>query len=161
MNPVLSHQRLQRVCPALSSAGLIRMVSEIDDHGAIPSRALARTLTGLSTTQIRQAVAQADTLGLLDRSRSGLGLTPAGRDLADLYDATARWARHHNYPSRVSNFSERIRSVMVLLSEPTVTEWRQQDGDAAGLREVNRLLTEWADTHQQREHHQSAYDVAA
>ncbi|MFK0120076.1 regulator [Streptomyces sp. NPDC090994] len=159
MNPALSHH--QTACRSLSSAGLIRLVSEIDDHGAIPPRALARTLSDLSTTQIRTAMEQADRLGLLDRSGSGLGLSPAGRGLADLYDAIARWARHHNHPQRIGTFTERIRSVLSVLAEPASTEPLLRDDDATtGLGHIRRLLADWVETHQQPEH-QSSYGVAA
>ncbi|MDX3372117.1 hypothetical protein PV387_40100 [Streptomyces sp. ME02-6987-2C] len=162
MNPAHSRHQLQHMGTALASAGLIRLISEIDDHGAIPVRALARTLTDLSTAQIRQAVTQADALSLLDRSHTGLGLTEAGRDLADLYDHVARWARHHNYPHAVSTFAERIRRVFALLADPTTTQPGQQDSEAdASLHHIQRLLTEWADAHHQPQPQQSAYGIAA
>ncbi|MFI5795935.1 hypothetical protein [Streptomyces sp. NPDC051677] len=148
MMPALSPQQLQVACTELSSAGLIRLVSEIDDHGAIPPRALACTLTDLTRDQIRQATEQADALGLLDRSHSGLGLTPAGGDLADLYDATARWARRNNYPAPVCDFAGRIRHTFALLGEPAANP-RPTEGEAdAELGRVQRLLAEWIHTHQ-------------
>ncbi|MFI8308735.1 hypothetical protein ACIF80_36095 [Streptomyces sp. NPDC085927] len=149
MISVHAPDQFQHVCARLASAGLIRLVSEIDDHGAIPPRALARTLTDLAPHHIRQAVEQAESLGLLDRSHSGLGLTTAGKDLADFYDHAARWARQHNYPARTCDFTSRIRRTLALLDQPAVREPRLQDGDAAAeLRHVHRLLAEWADTHQ-------------
>jgi DNA-binding HxlR family transcriptional regulator len=156
-----SRHQLQHTCQALALPALIRLVSEIDDHGTIPPRALARSLTALSTHQIRQAIERADALGVLHRSRVGLGLTAAGRDLADFYDAAARWARRHNYPEPVSNFPERIRRVLLLLSDPAAPQPPLHSGDAAtGLRQVHRLLTSWIEAHQQQAH-QSAYGVAA
>jgi hypothetical protein len=147
--PILATEQLQYACTTLASAGLVRLVSEIDDHGAIPPRALARTLPDLTPHQIRQATEQADALGLLDRSHRGLGLSAAGQDLADLYDATARWARRHNYPARICDFAGRIRHTLALLCESAVTDPRPQDGDAAtGLGHVHRLLAEWVHTHQ-------------
>ncbi|MGN9821603.1 hypothetical protein ACTMUQ_40575 [Streptomyces sp. SD11] len=160
MNAALSQPRGQHACQSLSSAGLIRLVSEIDDHGPIPPRALARTLTGLSTTQAKQAKQQADTLALLDRSRPGLALTEAGTGLANLYDAAARWARHHNYPDHTSTFTDRIRHVLTLLSEPAEKQPQLMDQEAVGLHEVDLLLREWVGTHQQQED-QRTYGTAA
>ena len=156
MIPALSPQQLQAACTELSSAGLVRLVSEIDDHGAIPPRALACTLTDLTRDQIRQATEQADTLGLLDRSHAGLGLTPAGGHLADLYDATARWARRHNYPAPVCDFAGRIRHTFSLLDEASADP-RPAEGEAdAELGRVHRLLTEWIHTHQSQQRHGAA-----
>ncbi|MFE9686790.1 regulator [Streptomyces sp. NPDC006285] len=160
MNAALSQLRIQHACQILSSAGLIRLVSEIDDHGPIPPRALARTLTGLSTTQARQARQQADTLALLHRSRSGLGLTEAGTDLASFYDAAARWARHHNCPDHTSTFTDRIRHVLTLLAEPAEKQPQLKGGGAASLREVGLLLCKWVGTHQQQRD-QRTYGAAA
>ncbi|MEU9397766.1 regulator [Streptomyces sp. NPDC048324] len=144
----LTPQQFQAACAELSSAGLIRLVSEIDDHGAIPPRTLASTLTDLTRDQIRQATEQADALGLLDRSHSGLGLTPAGEDLADLYDATARWARRNNYPAPVCDFAGRIRHTFALLGESAAAP-RPREGEAdAEFGRVHRLLAEWIHTHQ-------------
>ncbi|MFD8351540.1 hypothetical protein ACFV1X_21690 [Streptomyces coelicoflavus] len=160
MNPVHSRHQLQHTSTALASANLIRLISEIDNHGAIPARALARTLTDLSTAQIRQAVEQADALSLFDRSHTGLGLSTAGRDLADLYDHAARWARRHNYPHRVSTFAERIDRVFALLADPATPQPGRHDREAAtGLSHLQRLLTEWTDAHHRPQ--QSAYGVAA
>ncbi|MFC9431582.1 hypothetical protein [Streptomyces sp. NPDC056987] len=142
-------QQLQRAGAVLSSPGLIRLVSEIDDHGAIPERGLARFLGDLSTHQIRQATMLADTLGLLDRTYDGLGLTAAGQSLADVYDATARWARRHNYPAPQSDFAGRIRHTFALLHDPTQAESGSADNGAdAGPEHVRRLLAEWINAHQ-------------
>ncbi|MGW0708983.1 hypothetical protein ACWD4G_24045 [Streptomyces sp. NPDC002643] len=148
MMPALSPQQFRAACTALSSPGLIRLISEIDDHGAIPPRTLACTLTDLTRDQIRRATEQADALGLLDRSHPGLGLTPAGGALADLYDATARWARRHNYPAPVCDFAGRIRHTYALLSEASADP-RPREGEAdAELGRIHRLLAEWVYTHQ-------------
>ncbi|NJQ03362.1 hypothetical protein [Streptomyces zingiberis] len=148
MIPALSPQQLQAACTALSSAGLIRLISEIDDHGAIPPRALACTLNDLTRDQIRQATEEADAFGLLDRSHSGLGLTPAGADLADLYDATARWARRNNYPAPICDFAGRIRRTFALLGEASADPRPTEGGADAELGRVHRLLAEWIHTHQ-------------
>ncbi|MGW2822137.1 hypothetical protein ACWC24_14160 [Streptomyces sp. NPDC001443] len=148
MIPAISPQQLQHACAALSSADLICLVSEIDDHEAIPPRALTRTLTALTTHQIRQAVDQADTLGLLDRSLSGLELTAAGRDLADLYDATARWARRNNYPAATGDFAGRIHHTFALLAE-TIADARFARFEVdAELRRIRRQMADWLSAHQ-------------
>ncbi|MEV5605503.1 regulator [Streptomyces sp. NPDC052299] len=95
----------------LASRSLIRLVSEIDDHGAIPPRRLASTLTDLSTHHLRRAAEVARAHGLIRIAPgSGLELTDSGTALADLYDAFARWDRHH-YPAPVCAFTERVRRV--------------------------------------------------
>lgn len=160
MTTIPSGRQAQRVSTVLSSPGLIRLVSEIDDHGAIPERGLARTLSDLSTHQIRQATEQARVLGLLDRSHTGLELSAAGQELADVYDATARWARRHNRPSRFGDFAGRIRHTVALLHEPAPTEGSADNEPDAELAHVRRLLTEWIDAHQPPQD-RGTYGVAA
>ncbi|MGP3733003.1 hypothetical protein ACTWJ9_07250 [Streptomyces sp. GDS52] len=158
MIPALSHQQLRGTCTALSSASLIRLVSEIDDHGAIPVRGLARTLAELSTRQIRQAIEQADALGLLTRTPGSVGLSAAGRDLADVYDATARWARRHNYPAPLCDFAGRIQHTFALLGMPTEGTQDPDGEQVAELGRIHRLMAEWVHTHQRN---RSTYGVAA
>lgn len=161
MIPALSPQQLRLACTQLSSADLIRLVSEIDDHGAIPPRALDHTFPDLAPQQIRQTIEQADSLGLLHRSGAGLGLTPGGEDLADVYDQAARWARRHNYPAPICDFASRIRHTFALLGEPAAANPHRTDGEAAAeLGRVHRLLTEWIHTHQSQQRH-GADGVAA
>ncbi|MFD8590779.1 hypothetical protein ACFV1B_14735 [Streptomyces sp. NPDC059637] len=158
MTSVLSRWQLRDTCTTLSSAGLIRLVSEIDDHGAIPTRALARTLADLSAHQLRQAVEKADTFGLLARAPGGVGLSTVGRELADVYDATARWARRNNYPAAESDFSERIRHTFALLGTSTTDTPDPEGEHDAELGRVERLITEWVHA-SQRTH--STHGVAA
>ncbi|MFF4822719.1 hypothetical protein ACWDAO_01865 [Streptomyces sp. NPDC001212] len=148
MIPAFSHQQLRDTCTALSSAGLIRLVSEIDDHGAIPMRAMTRTLADLSTHQIRQAIEQAEALGLLTHTPGSVGLSAAGRDLADVYDATARWARRHNYPASLCDFAGRIQHTFALLVTPAADTQNSDSEHDAELDRVHRLLAEWIHTHQ-------------
>lgn len=141
-------RELQELRTVLSSRAVIRLVTEIDDHGPIPHRQLACVLTDLSTHHIRQATEQAGGLGLLDRSPAGLGLTGAGRDLADLYDATARWARRHNYPVPICDFASRIRHSFELLAGADPASASRTEGAAVdGLDQLHRLLTDWIRTH--------------
>ncbi len=157
MIPALSHQQVHDMCTELSSAGLIRLVSEIDDHGAIPVRGLTRTLTDLPTRQIRQAVEQADALGLLTRTPGSLSLSSAGRDLADVYDATARWARRHDYPAALCDFAGRIQHTFALLGTSADAQGSNGEHDA-DLGRVQRLMAEWVHTHRRT---RSTYGVAA
>lgn len=140
----------------LSSPSLIRLITEIDDHGPIPSRGLARTLPDLAPYQIRHATEQAHRHGLV-RQESGLHLTESGEDLAELYDTAARWARQHQYPALVADFATRIRHTLALLAEPAVFDALTAAAEpsfgpggalptaqaAAGLAGPWNLLTQW------------------
>ncbi|MGA5200554.1 regulator [Streptomyces variegatus] len=107
----------------LASRSLIRLVTEIDDNGAIPPRRLAGTLPDLSSNQLRRVTETARAHGLVRVvPGAGLELTESGSELADLYDAAARWARRHAYPAPVCEFSTRIRHVLDLLAPSLATE---------------------------------------
>ncbi|MFF7543388.1 regulator [Streptomyces canus] len=107
----------------LASRSLIRLVTEIDDNGAIPPRRLAGILPDLSSHQLRRATETARAHGLVRVAPgAGLELTESGSELADLYDAAARWARRHAYPAPVCEFSSRIRHVLDLLAPWLATE---------------------------------------
>ncbi|MBP5870469.1 regulator [Streptomyces scabiei] len=107
----------------LASRSLIRLVTEIDDNGAIQPRRLAGTLPDLSSHQLRRATETARAHGLARVvPGAGLELTQSGSELADLYDAVARWARRHAYPEPVCEFSTRIRHVLDLLAPSLATE---------------------------------------
>ena len=156
----LSQTDVRRSCTMLSATGLIRLITEIDDNGPIPGRALTRTLTGIPDTQRRQAVFQARALGLV-RHRPGVGLdlTPAGAELADIYDAMARWARHHSFPAPVCDFTSRVQHTLALVTAPIAlvpentnegsggapSACAASAGDLAGPRD---LLHQWLCAHQ-------------
>ncbi|MEU6230325.1 regulator [Streptomyces sp. NPDC047042] len=107
----------------LASRSLIRLVTEIDDNGAIPPRRLAGTLPDLSSHQLRRATETARAHGLVRTAPgTGLELTEQGSELTDLYDTAARWARHHAYPAPVCEFSSRVRHVLDLLAPTLTTE---------------------------------------
>ncbi|MER7986516.1 hypothetical protein ABTY53_13075 [Streptomyces noursei] len=158
MTPTFLADVQQRACEALSSPGLIRLITEIDDNGPIPKRALARTLPDLATPHLRQNADLARALDLVrHRPGSGLGLTTSGVELADLYDALARWARRHSYPTPVCDFTRRIQGTLALLNETlaapagrdlriaTVLSAQARD-DLAGPRD---LLEQWLRAHPQ------------
>ena len=105
----------------LASRSLIRLVTEIDDNGAIPPRRLAGTLPDLSVHQLRSASDAARAHGLVRVAPgAGLELTDSGMKLADLYDALARWARRRSVPAAVCEFSSRVQHVLGLLG-PSLT----------------------------------------
>ncbi|MFD8847640.1 regulator [Streptomyces sp. NPDC059604] len=117
MNTFPSSEQIERACTDLTSAALIRLLTEIDDHGPIPPRGLARTLPDLTPHQIRHATERARTLGLIrTRPGTGLGLTGPGRQLADLYDSAARWSRTHTHPRGACDFTARVQSTFRLLA---------------------------------------------
>ncbi|MET9013933.1 hypothetical protein ABZX74_23890 [Streptomyces olivaceoviridis] len=137
-------------CTVLTTPGLIRLVTEIDDNGPIPPRGLTRTLPDLSVSQLRQAVEQARALGLVrHRPGAGLSLTPSGSGLADVYDATARWARRHSVPTQVCDFTSRVQHTLSLLAAPIVlpSQDTSEGGSpltaAEGFDEARGLLHQW------------------
>ncbi|MFF0509179.1 regulator [Streptomyces fimicarius] len=145
----------------LSSPALIRLITEIDDHGPIPPRKLASTLPDLSTHHLRRINHLARVHDLV-RAAPGVGLelTTSGMELADFYDAIARWARHHAYPALVSDFTSRIRHTLslvesLLAADPAGGSIRRPgaeladaaiDGEPTGPR---ALLIQWLDAHPQ------------
>ncbi|MGW5096353.1 regulator [Streptomyces nodosus] len=117
MTTLFTPAEVRNAVELLASRSLIRLVTEIDDNGAIPPRQLAATLPDLSSHQLRRATETARAHGLVRTvPGAGLELTDSGSELADLYDATARWARRHAYPAPVCEFSSRIRHVLDLLT---------------------------------------------
>jgi hypothetical protein len=104
----------------LSSPSLIRLITEIDDNGPIPPRRLAGTLPDLSPHHLRRTTHAARVHGLVRVVPGvGLDLTASGSELADFYDATARWARSHAYPTRVCDFTSRLQHSLSLMA-PTL-----------------------------------------
>ncbi|WP_033313675.1 regulator [Streptomyces iakyrus] len=142
MSTPFTSAEAQRAVELLASRPLVRLVTEIDDNGAIPPRRLAGTLPDLPTHQLRSASDTARAHGLI-RIAPGIGLelTEAGMELAGLYDAMARWARRHAVPAPVCAFSSRIRHVLALLSPSLTTE--RADGAEAGLARLRTLLIQW------------------
>ncbi|MEV6396019.1 regulator [Streptomyces sp. NPDC051907] len=150
MSTAFTSAAAHRAVELLASRPLVRLVTEIDDNGAIPLRRLAGTLPDLSTHQLRSASDTARAHGLIRGvPGTGLELSDAGRELADLYDAMARWARRRAVPAPVCEFSSRIRHVLDLLA-PSLTIERADgpsqltgDGAEAGLTRPRTLLIQW------------------
>ncbi|MER6304959.1 hypothetical protein [Streptomyces sp. NPDC001657] len=146
MNISPSTATVRDACSVLSSPALIRLITEIDDNGPIPSRRLADTLADLSAHRLRQATDLARGLDLVHVRPGGrLGLTPSGLELADVYDVAARWARRHAYPDPVSDFTSRIQSTLALLAAaPILTADSRLSADAlADLTRSHDLLDQW------------------
>jgi DNA-binding HxlR family transcriptional regulator len=142
MSTPFTSAEAQRAVELLASRPLVRLVTEIDDNGAIPPRRLAGTLPDLSTHQLRSASDTARAHGLIRIAPgTGLELTGAGMELASLYDTMARWARRHAVPAPVCEFSSRIRHVLALLAPSLITE--RADGAEAGLARLRTLLIQW------------------
>ncbi|WP_432104108.1 regulator [Streptomyces sp. bgisy091] len=107
----------------LAARPMIRLITEIDDNGAIPPRRLAATLPDLSTHHLRTTAETARTHGLVRPAPgAGLELTDKGKEMADVYDAAARWSRRHATPAAVCEFSTRVRHVLDLLTPPLPDE---------------------------------------
>ncbi|MEV0636310.1 regulator [Streptomyces sp. NPDC050619] len=123
MTTFFTSAEVRNAVELLASRSLIRLVTEIDDNGAIPPRRLSGTLPDLSSHQLRRTTETARAHGLVRVvPGAGLELTESGSELADLYDAAARWARRHAYPAPVCEFSSRIRHVLDLLAPSLATE---------------------------------------
>ncbi|MEV8071635.1 regulator [Streptomyces sp. A1499] len=121
----------------LASRPVIRLVTEIDDNGAIPPRRLAGTLPDLSAHQLRSASDTARAHGLVRVAPgAGLELTESGTELADLYDALARWARRHSVPAAVCDFSSRVHHALGLLAPSLTPENADRPGPLPDVRPI-------------------------
>ncbi|MFE4664564.1 regulator [Streptomyces sp. NPDC056716] len=103
-----------RITETLAQPALIRLVTEIDDHGPVP-HALARTFPDLPRHELRHVRDTARALGLIDTGhhtgQPAYLLTDRGTALADLYEAAACWARAHDQPTRHCLFTTRVQTV--------------------------------------------------
>ncbi len=123
MTAAFTPAELRNAFALLSSPALIRLITEIDDNGPIPPRRLAGTLPDLSAHHLRRITHVARVHGLVRVAPGvGLALTEAGSELADFYDATARWARRHAYPTRICDFTSRLQHTLRLLAPTLVAE---------------------------------------
>ncbi|MFI6289363.1 hypothetical protein ACIBCM_32240 [Streptomyces sp. NPDC051018] len=112
----LDREQPARTAALLSHPGLIRLITEIDDHGPVPT-ALVRAFPDLPRHQLRHARDTARDLGLINTDHHTYRLTDRGTDLAELYDQAARWARAHDYPARDSSFVTRVQSTLDYLAQ--------------------------------------------
>jgi DNA-binding HxlR family transcriptional regulator len=115
--------RERRVIRALSLRGLIRLITEIDDNGPISRQrgSLQGALSDLTNGQLRHAIDTARDLGLIHARGHALAryqLTASGKDLAEVYDTAANWARTNQVPGRTSDFVARVQHA-----------FQMQDGD--------------------------------
>lgn len=162
MIPRFTSTEVRNAVGLLASRSLARLVAEIDDNGAIPARRLAATFPDLSTHQLRRATESARAHDLVrTASGTGLELTESGLELADLYDAAARWGRRHSYPAPVCEFSSRICNVLDLfalslatertdsVSQPSVARPPGADADQDGLVHPRALLIQWLSSNPQ------------
>ncbi|MEI5100936.1 hypothetical protein RB200_23350 [Streptomyces sp. PmtG] len=134
-----SRQNTGRVIRALSRPGLIRLVSELDDHGPISRHggSLQAAFDDLTADQLRLAIDQARAFGLVygnEDEHVRYRLTPRGEALADVYDAAARWARAHQYPTHIADFVARVEHTLTLLGQILATgDDAAQTGETCGL----------------------------
>ncbi|MEU8954935.1 hypothetical protein AB0C93_11590 [Streptomyces sp. NPDC048518] len=123
----------------LSLPGLIRLVSEIADNGPINRRrgSLQAAFGDLTVNQLGHAVDRARDFGLVygdEHERVRYRLTGCGEDLADVYDAAARWARTHQFPTEASDFVTRVQHTLTLLGQgPALARGVARLGNAGGL----------------------------
>ncbi|WP_217570586.1 hypothetical protein [Streptomyces sp. GbtcB7] len=148
---ILHHPHVGRVINALCRPAVIRLVSEIDDNGPISrSRGSLRSAFGdLTTHQLRHAIDVARTLGVVHagpHATARYRLTPAGEDLAALYDTAARWSRTHQYPSTASDFVTRVQHTLKLLGDGGAVLPAEA---AFALPTLQSALAEWLRTHPQ------------
>ncbi|MEV2258527.1 hypothetical protein AB0J13_07675 [Streptomyces anulatus] len=159
---------LQHVVGRLSAPGLIRLISEIDDHGPISRRGFTRSFPDLARHQIRHTVQEARDLDLI-HSMSEHHLTEAGEALAELYDAAARWGRQHHYPAQEGHFAHRVSSTLALLARPEIStsatpatrpEAAAGASTVPGLETVRSTLLQWMKDYY-RAPLRTAYETAA
>ncbi|MCX5303133.1 winged helix-turn-helix transcriptional regulator [Streptomyces sp. NBC_00160] len=113
---------------AVSAAAMLclrwttRIISEIDDNGPIPHRAAQATFPDIPADSLQHGLRTLRQRGLLQIREhrdddSPVGLTQAGRDLGDVYEALSRWARRHHYPTSQTDFLTRVEATLVLLRD--------------------------------------------
>ncbi|MFF8958659.1 hypothetical protein [Streptomyces sp. NPDC014894] len=120
----LTGAQADRAVEVLAHPGVIRLVTEIDDHGPVPRHMISRTFPDLPLQRVRDGSALARRHGLVRAGQQAgqpvYRLTEHGAALADVYDSVARWARAHHYPTRHSDFTSRVRATLTLLTQDTV-----------------------------------------
>ncbi|WP_330324642.1 hypothetical protein [Streptomyces pseudovenezuelae] len=142
-----SVQRERRAIRTLSLPGLIRLITEIDDNGPISRQrgSLQGALGDLTTGQLRHAIDTARDLGLIHARGHALAryqLTASGKDLAEVYDTAARWARAHQLPGRTADFVARVQYALQMQDGGP-----GQSGAATEPSAPHEVLSEWLKTH--------------
>ncbi|MFJ7423393.1 hypothetical protein ACIQXD_33025 [Streptomyces uncialis] len=116
-------EQLVHTVEVLGHPGVIRLVTEIDDHGPVARHMLSRTFPDLPLQQVRDGSMLARTHQLIHSGQQAgqpaYRLTPRGAALADVYDTAARWARAHHHPTRHADFTTRVRATLTLLTQNT------------------------------------------
>ncbi|BDH07190.1 regulator [Streptomyces seoulensis] len=161
MSTLFAPTELRPVISLLASRSLIRLITEIDGNGAIPPRRLTGIFPDVSRHRLRRTTEAARARGLVRITPgTGLELTETGMELADLYDASARWARHHAYPTPSCDFTSRIRHCLRLLESSLGTELSDGPGHPhtgllptaeaeEDLARPRALLSRWLTAHPQ------------
>ncbi|MFD9715826.1 hypothetical protein [Streptomyces sp. NPDC059076] len=133
----LTATQVDQAIGVLGHPGLIRLITEIDDHGPIARHMLSRTFPDLPLQQVRDGSVLARKHGLIrtgqHKGQPAYRLTEHGSALADVYDTLARWARAHHYPSLQVDFTNRVRATLALLAQEPVPADAQ--GPAQALRQ--------------------------
>lgn len=127
-----------------------RIISEIADNGRIPHGALHATFPDIPEVSLPGAVKGMRIRGLLQADEQdeieATALTEAGRDLGDVYDALARWARRYDHPVPQAGFITRVEAVLNLLRDPSTVDLltgatSAEDGQGNTLARQAGLLT--------------------
>lgn len=139
--------RERRAIRTLSLPGLIRLITEIDDNGPISRQrgSLQGALGDLTTGQLRHAIDTARDLGLIHARGPALAryqLTASGKDLAEVYDTAARWARTNQLPSRTSDFVARVQHALQMQDGGPEFPGATTEPSAP-----HEALSEWLKTH--------------
>ncbi|MEU3602644.1 hypothetical protein ABZ714_28605 [Streptomyces sp. NPDC006798] len=124
---------------AVSSPALIRLITEIDDHGPLSTTLLGRTFPDLTRRDVLQARDTALHLGLITTGHGTYELTGHGADLAEAYDQAARWARRHGLPARNASFISRVQTAVDHATLPD----RHDETHASAPAAVRDALTRW------------------
>ncbi|MEU6148032.1 hypothetical protein ABZ848_47825 [Streptomyces sp. NPDC047081] len=145
--PALGLLRECRAIRTLTLPGLIRLVTEIDDNGPISRHrgSLQGALGDLPLGQLRHAIDTARDLGLIHARGHAMAryqLTASGKDLAELYDNAARWARTRQLPSPTSDFVTRIQHAL-----QAEDDGAKHTGAAAEPPAPRAALSEWLTAH--------------
>jgi DNA-binding HxlR family transcriptional regulator len=139
--------RERRAIRTLSLPGLIRLVSEIDDNGPISRQrgSLQGAFGDLTPGQLRHAIDTARDLGLIHARGHALAryqLTASGKDLAEVYDTAARWARTRELPSHNSDFVARVQYALQVRDGGP-----EHPGAATEPSAPHEALSEWFKAH--------------